>query len=474
MIRRVAILAATAALTIGAVLPSAVGALASAPLPDSMASVGDSITQGASTGGTLGADYPANSWSTGTNASVNSHYLRLLAAGAPISGRNYNRSVSGAKVADLNAQMANVVALAPDYVTVLIGGNDVCTDTVAQMTSVADFRSRFATAMTTLASGSPSTAVYVVSIPNVHQLWNLFKGNWWARFIWSTADICQSLLASPTSTQTADVQRRAAVRQRTIDFNTQLAEVCASFDRCHFDGNAAFNTVFTASDVSGDFFHPSTSGQAKLASVSWAAGITWTASPPPNQAPTADFSFGCVELTCSFADASTDDGGIASRTWAFGDAGASTATSPTHTYAAAGTYPVTLTVTDGGGLSDGVTKTVSVTAEPDPPPQESVRVESLVGASQSTGKNTWTASVTVLVTGPDGRGVANATVSGAWSVGAGDTCTTGADGRCSMTSDSLNKRKVFEVTLTISDVSHATYGYVDPAPLPSIRVASPG
>jgi hypothetical protein len=43
-----------------------------------MAAVGDSITQAASSGGGLGTDYPQNSWSTGTNGSVNSHYMRLL------------------------------------------------------------------------------------------------------------------------------------------------------------------------------------------------------------------------------------------------------------------------------------------------------------------------------------------------------------------------------------------------------------
>jgi lysophospholipase L1-like esterase len=253
-----------------------------------MAAVGDSITQAASTGGSLGVDYPQNSWSTGTSASVNSHYSRLLAFGAPISGASHNLSVSGAKVADLNAQMQAVVALptGPDYVTVLIGGNDVCTDTVAEMTSVVTFRAQLDAAMATLEAGSPETNVYVVSIPDVYQLWSLFKGDFWARFVWSVGDICQSLLASPTSTQQVDVQRRQQVRQRNIDFNAQLAEACAAYgSHCHFDGNAVFNTQFAKSDVSGDYFHPSVAGQAKLASVSWAAGYAWSASPPPPDTP---------------------------------------------------------------------------------------------------------------------------------------------------------------------------------------------
>jgi lysophospholipase L1-like esterase len=250
------------------------------PLPGSMAAVGDSITQAASSAGSLGSDAPQNSWSTGTSSSVNSHYLRLQAAGAPIAGRASNHSVSGAKMADLNGQMQTVVPAAPDYVTVLMGGNDVCTDTVAQMTDPGVFRDQFAAAMATLTAGSPTTWVYVVSIPDVYQLWSLFNGNFWARLIWASAGICQSLLANPTSTQQADVDRRAAVRQRNIAFNAALAEVCAAYARCRFDGNAAFNTAFTTGDVSGDYFHPSVAGQAKLSAVSWAAGYAW-APPAP-------------------------------------------------------------------------------------------------------------------------------------------------------------------------------------------------
>ena len=258
-----------------------VASAAPPPLPTSIAAVGDSITQAASSGGSLGADYPQNSWSTGTNTTVNSHYLRLLALTSAINGRSYNRSVSGAKMVDLNAQMQGVVALQPDYLTVLIGGNDLCTDTAAGMTSVSAFRSQFLTAMATLGAGSPNTNVYVSSIPNVYHLWELFKGNFWARFVWSVGNICQSLLANPTSTTAADVARRAAVAQRNVDFNTQLAEVCAASAHCRWDGNAAYNTVFTTSDASGDYFHPSISGQAKLAAVSWAASYWPNGAPPP-------------------------------------------------------------------------------------------------------------------------------------------------------------------------------------------------
>ncbi|GIH69073.1 LamG-like jellyroll fold domain-containing protein [Sphaerimonospora thailandensis] len=69
---------------------------------------------------------------------------------------------------------------------------------------------------------------------------------------------------------------------------------------------------------------------------------------PANQAPTASFSATCTDLDCSFdAGASGDpDGSITGYAWDFGDGTTGAGQTATHTYPAAGDYPVTLTVTD--------------------------------------------------------------------------------------------------------------------------------
>jgi hypothetical protein len=76
-----------------------------------------------------------------------------------------------------------------------------------------------------------------------------------------------------------------------------------------------------------------------------------------NRAPTAAFSSTCSALRCDFTDSSTDDGDIVSWNWNFGVAG-SGQRHPFHVYAAAGTYPVSLTVTDNEGVSSTATKNV--------------------------------------------------------------------------------------------------------------------
>jgi len=81
-----------------------------------------------------------------------------------------------------------------------------------------------------------------------------------------------------------------------------------------------------------------------------------------NQAPVAGFTASCTNLSCTFTNTSTDDAGIASSAWTFGDGGTSSATSPTHAYANGGTYTVGLTVTDAGGLSNSTSQSVTVSA----------------------------------------------------------------------------------------------------------------
>ncbi len=85
---------------------------------------------------------------------------------------------------------------------------------------------------------------------------------------------------------------------------------------------------------------------------------------PDNQAPTASFTQVCTGLSCAFDDTSVDtDGSIASWAWSFesGTPPSANVEAPTITFAQAGTYTVTLVVTDNEGATDDVSVEVPVT-----------------------------------------------------------------------------------------------------------------
>lgn len=80
-----------------------------------------------------------------------------------------------------------------------------------------------------------------------------------------------------------------------------------------------------------------------------------------NNPPTASFTRSCVEQNCEFKDGSTDsDGRIAGWNWSFGDGQSSTAQHPSHDYAQAGEYTVSLRVTDDKGASTTTSQTFIV------------------------------------------------------------------------------------------------------------------
>lgn len=299
-------------------------------LPNRIAVVGDSISAGTGTGGLPGSVQKANSWATGTNNS--SLYQRILAINPAINGNTQNVADNGKEMEDADDQ-ANSLDTGTDLVTIQMGGNDLCKDTVAQMTSTSQYRTEFIQFLNAARSRTPNALLLVASIPDVFNLWYVrgapgsvngqqssragtaraFWDNIFGGFI-----PCRSLITNPTSTSASDTLRRNQVRQRNIEFNQILEQECAKVLRCRFDDWKTFDLSsnrsnpslynrstdisvwgsyqgfvlpaqwgFADDDVSTvDHFHPSNAGHRKLAQGAWDVGYNYSDTTYPQRSST--------------------------------------------------------------------------------------------------------------------------------------------------------------------------------------------
>src|SRR6266566_1910938 len=132
----------------------------------------------------------------------------------------------------------------------------------------------------------------------------------------------------------------------------------------------AVNGIATFPSLSVDKASTGYTLRATASGLTDATSSAFNITPPPNQSPVAAFTSSCPTLTCSFTDQSSDpNGSVTSWQWTFGDGTTgSTAQNPSHTYSAAGSYTVTLTVKDNQNASSSpVSHTVQVTAPNQPP-----------------------------------------------------------------------------------------------------------
>ncbi|WP_328482153.1 SGNH/GDSL hydrolase family protein [Streptomyces sp. NBC_00377] len=239
--------------------------------PSSVAAVGDSITRGFDACTVL-ADCPEVSWATGSSAEVNSLAVRLLGP-AKAATHSWNYAATGARMADLAAQMTQAVAVKPQLVTVMAGANDACRESPAAMTSVADFRGQFQDALSTLRRALPKTQVYVTSVPDLKRLWSQGRTNMLGKQVWKLG-LCPSMLGDADALDAAATLRRDTVQKRVEAYNSVLSEVCAKDVRCRFDGGAVYGFRFGTDQLSHwDWFHPSKNGQARLAEMAY-RGVT--------------------------------------------------------------------------------------------------------------------------------------------------------------------------------------------------------
>jgi len=171
------------------------------------------------------------------------------------------------------------------------------------------------------------------------------------------------------------------------------------------------------------------------ASASTTTPVTVTA-PAVNQPPTASFTTTptYLSIVADASGSSDSDGAVVSYAWDYGDGTTGTGKTPSHTYATAGTYTVTLTVTDDLGATGSTTNSVTVAANQAPTASFTATPTNLAVAVDGTASSD-----------PDGT-----IASYAWDFG------DGATGTGSTTSHTYGSADTYTVKLTVTDDGGAT------------------
>ena len=285
-------------------------------LPGLDAAAGDSITKAFAASCTcnaglcglsgllclLGMEQPENSWFDGWSGDVWSVHDRYKGLDAGIVADS-SAALTGAEMREAPdnfvEQAQSIVALQPDLVTVMLGGNDICSRDCVDpgcansLYSEEEWRLAVQAGLNQLATGLPVGAtVYLVSVPRVQDLRAAGLAKQAAdpsdidcENVWSTFDVCLvatqggDLNGEPLATRLAAIEERQRryneiLREEAIAYSTgervnpQAIEVIAEY----VDETTV--TVGTQSfgpdDVNGgDCFHPSLQGQNRVAEVVW-------------------------------------------------------------------------------------------------------------------------------------------------------------------------------------------------------------
>jgi lysophospholipase L1-like esterase len=267
------------------------------PLPSLLAAIGDSYSQAYSVLPTYLHDHPGFSWVVGSarNDGVFSLYERFRALGA--SPVVVDAATSGRQMKDAPRQANLVVEAARKlragqtaYVTFELGTNDLCADPDPK-TNPDTFEKNLATAIATLRSGLPAgSRILMLSVPNFPHFRDITQADPAAK---AKLTLPKNSTQCPPYLGDNGPFSMAQANDYLSRYDAALESACREIEAvdspsgklsCTYNATLLADTDFGISDLSTvDYFHPSLSGQAKMAADAWAADA-WANVPIPKGA----------------------------------------------------------------------------------------------------------------------------------------------------------------------------------------------
>lgn len=225
------------------------------------------------------------SWTTGMGSKkVKSHAQRLKKLNSKLSVSNF--AEPSARIDRvLSTQLPRLKAWSreahkqnyPDYVTLMVGANDVCADSLVESTPVKKYTQNLKSILTEVLSSSPKTRVLVNYLPPLQDLTYSKDAFLWAfpgvnscNAFWKVAPLCKSITHG-------DENNTLAVAARVQQMNQAISKTVNTLRKSYGDRVRVAHKVaqrrIHKRDLSIDCFHPNAEAQNDLAEISWAS--TW-------------------------------------------------------------------------------------------------------------------------------------------------------------------------------------------------------
>ena len=271
---------------------SATTAPAAPQLPALLGAIGDSYSQAWSVSPAYIHDHPQFSWVVGTdkNDGVPSLLERFRAlGGSPVV---VDAATSGKKMDDARRQANLVVAAAKKlgpgktaYVTFELGTNDICASPDF-MTDPATFTAQLQSAIETLRAGLPAgSRILMLPVSDFPHFRDITQASAAARDLLALpANLNRCAPYLGTSSPSALIKANDYLAQYDAGIKAACDDIAANEAAtgrlyCTYNAGLLADSDFTIDDLSTvDYFHPSLSGQAKMAEDAWRADV-WASMP---------------------------------------------------------------------------------------------------------------------------------------------------------------------------------------------------